>query len=133
MARRSTGGVPSAPSPSSGNRVASNRSSRHMVPPLNIPTTSTNSPPAPGAHRLRLVPHLDSRRSLKFDAVTRDLVVGDAPLRVGRFTDRSNIAGDTNANVSVAGHNKLAFKSKVCLRGLCIHASSLLTFIIGCF
>ena len=67
----------------------------------------------PNAHRIRLVPHLDSRRSLRFDAISRDVKEGDSPLRIGRFTDRSGLGlAAANAN----GSNKLAFKSKVVSR-----------------
>ncbi|KAH9919455.1 SMAD/FHA domain-containing protein [Epithele typhae] len=65
------------------------------------------------AHRIRLVPHLDSRRSLRFDPISRDVREGDAPLRIGRFTDRSGM-GIAAANA--IGSNKLAFKSKVVSR-----------------
>ena len=65
------------------------------------------------AHRIRLVPHLDSRRSLRFDPISRDVREGDPPLRIGRFTDRSGL-GIAAANAM--GSNKLAFKSKVVSR-----------------
>ena len=64
------------------------------------------------AHRIRLVPHLDSRRSLRFDPISRDVREGDPPLRIGRFTDRSGL-GLAAAN---AVGSKLAFKSKVVSR-----------------
>ncbi|KAI0260400.1 hypothetical protein BGY98DRAFT_1055271, partial [Russula aff. rugulosa BPL654] len=54
---------------------------------LNVPVPIT-----PGvSHRIRLVPHLDSRRSLRFDPITRDVVEGDPALRIGRFTERSGV------------------------------------------
>ncbi|KIK91713.1 hypothetical protein PAXRUDRAFT_60430, partial [Paxillus rubicundulus Ve08.2h10] len=65
------------------------------------------------SHRIRLVPHLDSRRTLRFEPITRDLKDDDPPLRIGRFTDRSGI-GLNAANL--LGSNKLAFKSKVVSR-----------------
>ena len=68
----------------------------------------TSGPPAPGTHRIRLVPHIENRRSLKFDAITRDLMIGQ-PLRIGRFTERSGAT-------AMANPNKLAFKSKVVSR-----------------
>ncbi|KAH9042617.1 SMAD/FHA domain-containing protein [Lactarius pseudohatsudake] len=68
---------------------------------------------APVSHRIRLVPHLDSRRSLRFDPITRDVVEGDPALRIGRFTERSGI-GIAQANA--LNSNKLAFKSKVVSR-----------------
>lgn len=83
-------------------------------PPAQHPSTTlsaTNNPSSRPSHRIRLVPHLDSRRSLRFDPIARDVKEGDAPLRIGRFTDRSGL-GIANA----PGSNKLAFKSKVVSR-----------------
>ena len=65
------------------------------------------------AHRIRLVPHIDTRRSLRFDAISRDLKEGDPSLRIGRFTDRTGLG---LAAVNALGSNKLAFKSKVVSR-----------------
>ncbi|KAF8632350.1 hypothetical protein AX17_004874 [Amanita inopinata Kibby_2008] len=81
----------------------------HSHPPL-FPsaTPATNQ-----SFRIRLVPHLDSRRSLRFDAISRDLHDGDPALRIGRFTDRSGMG---LAAVNALGSNKLAFKSKVVSR-----------------
>ena len=59
------------------------------------------------------MPHLDSRRSLRFDPITRDVVEGDAALRIGRFTERSGIAV---SQANALNSNKLAFKSKVVSR-----------------
>ena len=70
---------------------------------------NTNAP----QHRIRLVPHLDSRRSLKFEPITRDVREGEQPLRIGRFTDRSGLG---LAAANALGSNKLAFKSKVVSR-----------------
>ena len=72
-------------------------------------STAANNP----SHRIRLVPHLDTRRSLRFDAISRDLKEGDPSLRIGRFTDRSGMG---LAAVNALGSNKLAFKSKVVSR-----------------
>ena len=86
--------------------------------PLAVPTqlhrgpSSTSTAPNQ-AHRIRLVPHLDSRRTLRFEPITRDLKDDDPPLRIGRFTDRSGI-GLNAANL--LSSNKLAFKSKVVSR-----------------
>lgn len=78
------------------------------------PSTAPASRPTTGpSHRLRLVPHLDSRRSLRFDAISRDVKEGDTPLRIGRFTDRSGIG---LAAVNALHNNKVAFKSKVVSR-----------------
>jgi pSer/pThr/pTyr-binding forkhead associated (FHA) protein len=78
--------------------------------PLTSPAVAT---PANSAFRIRLVPHLDSRRSLRFDAITRDLRAIDPALRIGRFTDRSGMGLSA---VNALGTNKLAFKSKVVSR-----------------
>lgn len=61
-----------------------------------------------GLVKIRLVPHLENQRSLRFEAIARELKNGDPPLRIGRFTDRHN---------STANVNRLAFKSKVVSRG----------------
>ena len=85
------------------------------LPPPPPPTTTTPPPQSAQSpqHRIRLVPHLESRRSLKFDPIARDLKEGDPPLRIGRFTDRSGMG---LAAVNAMGTNKLAFKSKVVSR-----------------
>ena len=86
-----------------------------VVPGTPQPPTMPNVPlTTPGvSHRIRLVPHLDSRRSLRFDPITRDVVEGDPALRIGRFTERSGL-GINQANA--LNSNKLAFKSKVVSR-----------------
>jgi hypothetical protein len=81
-------------------------------PRIVIPTTSTTAPGAT-AHRIRLVPHLHDRRSLRFEPICRDLKEGDAALRIGRFTDRSGLG---LAAANALSSNKLAFKSKVVSR-----------------
>lgn len=99
----------------SAGALANHHSMIPQTPPLSQqpPTalSATNNPSSRPSHRIRLVPHLDSRRSLKFDPIARDVKEGDAPLRIGRFTDRSGL-GIANA----PGSNKLAFKSKVVSR-----------------
>lgn len=78
------------------------------------PVAPAPSSSCPGAsHRIRLVPHLDSRRTLCFEAICRNVKDGDAPLRIGRFTDRSGM-GVAAANAITS--NRLAFKSKVVSR-----------------
>lgn len=87
---------------------------------------STQGPSAPQAaaahsqsnnstasHRIRLVPQLDSRRSLRFDPIGRDLRESDPPLRIGRFTDRSGLGLSA---INSINSNKLAFRSKVVSR-----------------
>ena len=90
--------------------------SRPTQPPAGATTTAITPATAANhntSHRIRLVPHLDTRRSLRFDAITRDLKEGDPSLRIGRFTDRSGMG---LAAVNALGSNKLAFKSKVVSR-----------------
>ena len=83
-------------------------------PPTGATTTTTAAAPNHNTpHRIRLVPHLDTRRSLRFDAISRDLKEGDPSLRIGRFTDRSGMG---LAAVNALGSNKLAFRSKVVSR-----------------
>lgn len=91
-------------------------------PSNNMPAveTATTTPPAtaqspPGqAHRIRLVPHLESTRSLPFEPIIRDPIEGGSVLKVGRFTDRQvPAASSANASNSL----KIAFKSKVVSRG----------------
>jgi pSer/pThr/pTyr-binding forkhead associated (FHA) protein len=99
----------------SAGALANQQSTNILTLPLPQQTLTTlsatgNASSRP-SHRIRLVPHLDSRRSLKFDPISRDVKEGDAPLRIGRFTDRSGL-GIANA----PGSNKLAFKSKVVSR-----------------
>jgi len=83
--------------------------------PTNMPAVSNTSGPVPTgtAHRIRLVPHLDSRRSLRFDPIIRDVVEGDPALRIGRFTERSGVP---ISQANALNSNKLAFKSKVVSR-----------------
>lgn len=77
--------------------------------------THQNSRPLPGTvHRIRLVPHLESSRSLPFEPIVRDAIENGPALRVGRFTDRQTaIATAPNAPNAL----KIAFRSKVVSRG----------------
>ncbi|EKM48622.1 uncharacterized protein PHACADRAFT_266248 [Phanerochaete carnosa HHB-10118-sp] len=93
--------------------VAVARTAQSAVTSPAIGTSNNNNQGTGPSHRIRLVPHLDSRRSLRFDPICRDVREGDAPLRIGRFTDRSGM-GIAAANAT--GSNKLAFKSKVVSR-----------------
>lgn len=72
------------------------------------PSTSTSS--SSETHHIRLVPHLESTRSLHFDPVSRD-IQPTIPLRIGRFTDRN-----PNQPISSIDQNRIAFKSKVVSR-----------------
>ncbi|KZT25843.1 SMAD/FHA domain-containing protein [Neolentinus lepideus HHB14362 ss-1] len=106
--RRSAGALASTATP----QVAISASAPGLTsgPPRSAGASSSSN--APG-HRIRLVPHIDSRRSLRFEPIQRDVKEGDIPLRIGRFTDRSGL-GIAAANA--LGSNKLAFKSKVVSR-----------------
>ena len=102
--RRSGGGAAHANANASAAATPMNRATTH-------PVLSNPSPGAP--HRIRLVPHLDSRRTLRFEPICRNLKEGDSALRIGRFTDRSGMG---LAAANALNSNKLAFKSKVVSR-----------------
>ncbi|KZT65228.1 hypothetical protein DAEQUDRAFT_731620 [Daedalea quercina L-15889] len=84
-----------------------------QVPVLAGRPATSNNVINPLTHRIRLVPHLASRSSLRFEPICRDVREGDPPLRIGRFTDRSGLG---LAAANALGSNKLAFKSKVVSR-----------------
>ncbi|KAG8899329.1 hypothetical protein FRB99_006778 [Tulasnella sp. 403] len=103
------------------------------APPPNSPSVlSPNAPsPAPVAtapqpvvaeadkavYRIRLVPHLESARSLHFEPIIRDVKVGGSALRVGRFTDRAtNPPKGNGLNPNDKTSDKVAFRSKVVSR-----------------
>ncbi|BGP15929.1 hypothetical protein JCM10213_003641 [Rhodosporidiobolus nylandii] len=67
------------------------------------------------SHKLRLVPHLESSRSLHFDPIERDLAPS-AIIRVGRFTDRHGSASNASPGTATEPA-RVAFKSKVVSRG----------------
>lgn len=103
--------VPASPSiPTAAPPAIARAATQHQPPPALGTVVERSAGPA---HRIRLVPHLESRRSLRFDAITRDVKEGDQPLRIGRFTDRS---GSSMNAANALGSNKLAFKSKVVSR-----------------
>lgn len=102
--RRSASALASNATPQVPTAIAIARTAAPATPPSN------NLGPT---HRIRLVPHLDSRRSLRFDPICRDVREGESPLRIGRFTDRSGLG---LAAANALGSNKLAFKSKVVSR-----------------
>ncbi|GAA5970762.1 hypothetical protein JCM11641_004443 [Rhodosporidiobolus odoratus] len=92
----------SLPSPPTGPSAGPSRSG----------TGDTN---VPATHKLRLVPHLESSRSLHFDPIERDLAASSI-VRVGRFTDRHG--GASNASPGTPSDPaRVAFKSKVVSRG----------------
>lgn len=76
---------------------------------LTVPSPSPSVEP----QHLRLVPHLESNRSLHFDPVDRNLAPF-AVVSIGRFTDR---AAPQTAISSPTDPTKVAFKSKVVSRG----------------
>jgi E3 ubiquitin-protein ligase DMA1/2 len=107
--RRSGGALASSNTPQVPTIALSTPLPSTMPALSNVPATA----PTGVSHRIRLVPHLDNRRSLRFDPITRDITEGDAALRIGRFTERSGV-GISQANA--INSNKLAFKSKVVSR-----------------
>ncbi|KAG1779932.1 SMAD/FHA domain-containing protein [Suillus placidus] len=86
-------------------------------PLLRATTTSINNNNInnhPPTHRIRLVPHyFDACRTLHFEPISRDLRDGDTPLRIGRFTDRSDI---NLTALNASNSNKLVFRSRVVSR-----------------
>ncbi|KAJ7030714.1 SMAD/FHA domain-containing protein [Mycena alexandri] len=116
--RRSAGNVAT---PTTGGGVVPPTPTPHVAPSRTHPPPSSsagagNATAAGGpTHRIRLVPHLDSRRSLRFDPISRDLrpVPLDPALRIGRFTDRSGLGLSA---VNALNGSKIAFKSKVVSR-----------------
>ena len=116
---------PPAPSPNLATNASGSTPLLDAVPPsFSTPTPTTSSIPLatptstdPSSlattHRLRLVPHLESVRSLHFDPVDRDLT-SFVVLRVGRFTDRSHHPSQSSQSVDPL---RIAFKSKVVSRG----------------
>lgn len=96
----------------SAGTIATSPATATALIPIPAPAPAASQPQGP-THRIRMVPHIDSRRALRFDPITRDLREGDAPLRIGRFTDRSGLGLSA---INAVGSNKLAFKSKVVSR-----------------
>src|SRR6266852_6647892 len=107
--RRSGGALASSNTPQVPTIVSTTHPPTSMPLMLNVPIPITTG----ASHRIRLVPHLDSRRSLRFDPITRDVVEGDPALRIGRFTERSGVP---ISQANALNSNKLAFKSKVVSR-----------------
>ena len=95
--------------------AAANAGNSSAAPALAAtPAASTSAASGSGSiaatQHIRLVPHLESTRSLSFDPVSRD-IQPTIPLRIGRFTDRN-----PNVPVSSLDQNRVAFKSKVVSR-----------------
>ena len=76
------------------------------------PTPSSNSNSnSPATYRIRLVPHLETYRSVHFEPVVRDLKPCDdsdnltgrgTVVKIGRFTERAQQAQETSASAGVA-------------------------------
>ncbi|KAI5118371.1 hypothetical protein M0805_008699 [Coniferiporia weirii] len=107
--RRSANGALAAANPS----MTASPSPIDATPPALVSRPPATNSGTGLAHRIRLVPHLDSNRSLHFEPISRDVREGDMPLRIGRFTDRSGMGV---AALNAQNTNKLAFKSKVVSR-----------------
>ncbi|GAA5819943.1 hypothetical protein JCM10212_001555 [Sporobolomyces blumeae] len=88
---------------------------RPAAPARGTSSTTSSGGDASEPQKLRLVPHLESSRSLHFEPIERDLAPF-AIVKVGRFTDRSNHhyaqSGSTPTDPA-----RVAFKSKVVSRG----------------
>jgi pSer/pThr/pTyr-binding forkhead associated (FHA) protein len=107
-------GVGVEPAQTAPNSTSHGQQTQGPTPPqgATAPSQSNNNANST-SHRIRLVPQLDSRRSLRFDPIGRDLRENDPPLRIGRFTDRSGLGLSA---INSINSNKLAFRSKVVSR-----------------
>ncbi len=108
--RRSANGVIVAPNmaPPAANPVPPRPAADRRASPA---AANASSQPT-RTHRIRLVPHLDTNRSLHFDAITRDVGEGVPALRIGRFTDRSGL-GIAALNAQTAISSRSRAKSSV--------------------
>lgn len=77
-------------------------SSENTIPPNDTGHSNTTSSPPPP--HIRIVPHLESSRSLVFGVIERD-VRENTVIKIGRFTDR------------FLTPNRITFRSKVVSRG----------------
>ncbi|OZJ03615.1 hypothetical protein BZG36_03704, partial [Bifiguratus adelaidae] len=66
--------------------------------------SAASAPPSSRVPHIRIVPHLDGHRSLRFDVIDREVPSGTI-IKIGRFTDKS------------ATTNRISFRSKVVSRG----------------
>ncbi|BGP39709.1 hypothetical protein JCM10450v2_003678 [Rhodotorula kratochvilovae] len=119
---------PAQAAPPSPNPQFSSLTATTSLPnPSNRPRAATGSGSGDAAgeaqvQKLRLVPHLESSRSLHFDPIERDLAPF-AIVRIGRFTDRSShqpgasAAGANAQRGTATDPARVAFKSKVVSRG----------------
>ncbi|KAJ9105267.1 hypothetical protein QFC21_001634 [Naganishia friedmannii] len=86
-----------------------------QLPSAVITTTEADRPPAGPTFRIRLVPHLETYRSLHFEPVVRDLQPCSGPdrfdgtvLKVGRFTEKQSQALQQQQQQQGAGTNNVA-------------------------
>lgn len=101
----------SLPNPSASDANAAGGSSSSRGPNSSSASSET--------YKIRLVPHLESSRSLHFEPIERDLAAL-AIIRIGRFTDRHSSNGSAGANANRGTPQepaRIAFKSKVVSRG----------------
>lgn len=85
------------------------------MPAANTTNTEADRPPAGPTFRIRLVPHLETYRSLHFEPVVRDLQPCSGPdrfdgtvLKVGRFTEKQSQALQQQQQQQGAGTNNVA-------------------------
>ena len=121
---------PSAPPPQLAVPLASQNSTTSAVqgpvsPAAHTPSVAGTAqtplnaadPASRQSFRIRLVPHLETARSLHFEPIIRDVRIGGPPLRVGRFTDRAtNPPRGNGLNPNDRSSDKVAFRSKVVSR-----------------
>ncbi len=81
--------------------------------PISPPSSANGFGESRPTQRIRLVPHLDTRRAYTFGAIVRNLRPGGAPVVMGRFEGQA--VGTDNANGTMTT-GKIAFKSKVVSR-----------------
>ncbi|KAI8077823.1 SMAD/FHA domain-containing protein [Halteromyces radiatus] len=79
-------------------------SETRTIPVSNNNNNNNNNHVEPDTSHIRIVPHLDSSRSLVFSVIERDVAEGTI-LKIGRFTDK------------YASSTRITFKSKVVSRG----------------
>ncbi|GAA5968728.1 hypothetical protein JCM21900_000454 [Sporobolomyces salmonicolor] len=87
----------------------------NVIPPSRSASADTAPASSGETHKLRLVPHLESSRSLHFEPIERD-IAASAIVRVGRFTDRSH-HHQSQITSTPTEPARVAFKSKVVSRG----------------
>ncbi|KAG8925329.1 hypothetical protein FRC02_009770 [Tulasnella sp. 418] len=111
------GQTPSSPQQPPTNATPVNQQQHPSSSNSQAPPSQSHNIDSPRSFRIRLVPHLDSNRALHFDPIIRDVKVGGAPLRVGRFTDRAtNPSRGNGLNPNDRNSDKVAFRSKVVSR-----------------